>query len=146
MSTLHRTYLGLGSNLGNRKELLLTAIKEIEKLIGTVARQSAFIETEPWGYLSPHPFLNAAIAVDTTLSPQQLLKATQTIEQTLGKQPCHATQRTTGQPPIYHDRPIDIDILLYDQLHIQEPNLTIPHPKMKERPFVMKPLEEIMGL
>lgn len=146
MSTLHRTYLGLGSNLGNRQELLSEAIREIEKLIGHVVRQSAFIESEPWGFSSCHPFLNAAIAVDTTLSPQQLLRATQTIEQTLGKQPCHATERNAGEPPVYHDRPIDIDILLYDQLTIHEPNLIIPHPKMKERPFVMRPLEEIIGL
>ncbi len=135
--TNHCVYLSLGSNLGNRKAIITRAIAEIERLIGAIERQSAFLETEPWGYSSPNRFLNACVRCRTTLSPRQLLCATQTIERNLGR-----TQKSTDHQ--YHDRTIDIDILTYDNLNIDEPDLHIPHPRMHERDFVMIPLRQIM--
>ena len=144
---LHQVYLGLGSNLGDKEENLRKAITLINEQIGTVVRQSAFFHSEPWGYESENQFVNAAILVETTLTPHQLLKATQRIERQLGKTTAHATERPSDinhQPSaLYHDRPIDIDILIFDDLHIDEPQLKIPHPLMQMRDFVMIPLREI---
>ena len=130
-------FLSLGSNLGDREQTLHRAIALIGERIGTVQRVSSFIETEPWGFQSEHPFLNAACMVLTKLSPIECLEATQQIERELGR-------RTKSHDGIYHDRPIDIDLLLYDDLHISTPTLTLPHPRMQERDFVMIPLREIM--
>ena len=144
---LHQVYLGLGSNLGDKEENLRKAITLINEQIGTVVRQSAFFYSEPWGFESENQFVNAAILVETTLTPHQLLKATQRIERQLGKTTAHATERPSDinhQPSaLYHDRPIDIDILIFDDLHIDEPQLKIPHPLMQMRDFVMIPLREI---
>lgn len=134
----HKAYLSLGSNLGNRKRMMREAIDMIGALAGRVDRISSQYETEPWGFSSPNMFLNMCVRVVTTLSPQQLLNATQEIERRLGR-----TEKTAPDGS-YHDRIIDIDILLYDDEHIATPNLTIPHPLMHERDFVMKPLQEII--
>ena len=130
-------YLSLGSNLGNREQMLHRAIALIDERIGTVQRVSSFIETEPWGFQSEHPFLNAACMVLTKLSPEQCLAETQQIERELGR-------TTKSKDGIYHDRPIDIDLLLYGDLKLSTPKLTLPHPRMYERDFVMIPLREIM--
>ena len=146
---MHQVYLGLGSNLGNKEENLRKAICMINEQIGTVVRQSALFYSEPWGYESENQFVNAVILVETPLSPHDVLTANQHIEQLLGKTQAHATERTESNTKncevsiTYHDRPIDIDILLYDDLHIDEPQLKIPHPLMRERDFVMIPLNEI---
>lgn len=138
----HKVYLALGSNLGDREAIIQDAIRLIGERVGTVASQSSFIETEPWGFESQNTFLNGAILVETTLTPHEVLAATQQIERDLGKTDVHATRRSLL--PVYKDRPIDIDILLYDDLHLREPDLTLPHPLMHERPFVMQPLREIL--
>ena len=145
---LHKVYLGLGSNLGDREENIRKAIALIGDRVGLVIRQSSLVETEPWGFESENKFLNGVILVETTLTPRQLLKATQKIERELGKRRQHATRRNqrsmlNNQCSTYFDRPIDIDILLYDDLTIDEPDLKIPHPLMRERDFVMIPLREI---
>jgi len=144
----HKAYLSLGANIGNRKRTLRQAIEQIEKLVGVIERQSAFYETEPWGFESPNFFLNAAVCVQTTLSPMELLRATQQIECLLGRTPDtkrHGlSQHSQENTPSYHDRVIDIDILLYDDISVNTPELTIPHPLMHEREFVMQPLREIM--
>ena len=144
-------YLSLGSNLGNRQQLMGRAIEKIKEQIGTVVRQSALFETEPWGFSSPNKFLNAAVCVETNLTPRQLLQATQSIERQLGrkhKTPASSHPRTLSPSspctPQYSDRPIDIDILLYDNLRVDEPDLQIPHPLMHQRDFVMKPLRQIL--
>ena len=137
----HKVFLGLGSNLGDREENIRKAISLIGERVGLVIRQSSLIETEPWGFESDNKFLNAVILCETTFTPRQLLRATQKIERELGKLRKHSTRRTPLS--IYHDRPIDIDILLYDDLTIDEPDLKIPHPLMHERDFVMIPLKEI---
>ena len=139
--TKHQVYLSLGSNLGQREENLRKAIRLIHERVGEVVRQSSFIETEPWGFESDHPFMNAAVLCLTEKSPREVLRLTQQIERDLGKSKEHATQ--CSQSSKFHDRPIDIDILLYDDLTVDEPDLQIPHPLMYERDFVMIPLKEI---
>ena len=144
----HEVYLSLGANIGNRKRTLRQAIEQIEKQVGVVVRQSAFYETEPWGFESPNNFLNAAVCVQTDLQPIELLHVTQQIERNLGR--TSDTKRNSlsdsfqADNPSYHDRVIDIDILLYDDISVNTPELTIPHPLMYEREFVMQPLREIM--
>jgi 2-amino-4-hydroxy-6-hydroxymethyldihydropteridine diphosphokinase len=133
----HRVYLGLGSNLGNREENIRKAILLIGEKVGTVLRQSSLIETEPWGFESENSFLNGVILVETTFTPRQTLKATQKIERELGR------KRKSDSLKKYADRPIDLDILLYDDLTIDEPDLKIPHPLMEQSDFVMIPLREI---
>lgn len=130
-------YLSLGTNLGDKRKNIAEAIKNIGELVGDVVRQSALYETEPWGFRSDNRFVNAAVCVDTQLSPRRLLEVTQRIEREMGR-----TLKFDGGE--YHDRIIDIDILLYGDLHIDEPDLKIPHPLMHERDFVMTPLNEIM--
>ncbi len=133
---MHKIYLGLGSNLGNRKENLAYAIRLIGERVGKVLRVSSFIETEPWGFESENTFVNAVIQCETDLTPRQLLGSTQKIEREMGRQ----KKSTDGG---YSDRCIDIDILLYDDLRVDEPDLQIPHPLMLKRDFVMIPLREI---
>lgn len=127
----------MGTNLGEKRKNIAEAIKNIGELVGDVVRQSALYETEPWGFRSDNRFVNAAVCVDTQLSPRRLLEVTQRIEREMGR-----TLKSDGGE--YHDRIIDIDILLYGDLHIDEPDLKIPHPLMHERDFVMTPLNEIM--
>ena len=140
---MHTVYLSLGTNLGDKKHNLVSAIKEIERRIGPVRAQSAFLTPEPWGFKSENTFLNAAVRVETKLSPNALLRVTQQIEREMGR-----TQKSSVDPQqskvVYHDRIIDIDILLYDDLHINTKKLTIPHPHMHERDFVLIPLKEIL--
>lgn len=131
-----KVYLGLGTNLGDKEANLHAAIEKINERIGKVASLSAFYVTDPWGFSSDHPFLNAACYVVTTLSPLEILRETQAIERELGR----LTKSLLG---VYGDRPIDIDLLLYDDLILQNPILTLPHPLMHERRFVMEPLAEI---
>ena len=139
---VHKVYLGLGSNLGDKEAHIRKAITLIGERVGTVLRQSSLIETEPWGFESEHTFLNGVILVETTLTPRQTLKATQKIERDLGRKR-KSTDSSSHQLPNYSDRPIDLDILLYDDLTIDEPDLKIPHPLMEQRDFVMIPLREI---
>ncbi len=134
---MHIVYFSLGTNLGNRRDNILKAIEKIGELIGNVERQSALYETEPWGFNSDNMFVNAALCCSTMLTPRQVLELTQKIEKEMGR-----TRKSVNAE--YHDRIIDIDILLYDDIHIDEPDLKIPHPLMYERDFVMKPLNEIL--
>ena len=138
----HKVYLGLGSNLGDRNANIEQAIALIHERVGEVVRRSSFIETEPWGFESENKFLNAVILCETELTPRQLLKATQKIERQLGRRK-KSTDSRLLTPVSYSDRPIDIDILLYDDLTIDERDLKIPHPLMEQRDFVMIPLREI---
>lgn len=129
-------YLGLGSNLGDREAHLAEAVKKIAERVGIVSARSAFYHTKPWGYASPHDYVNACLEVLTELEPRPLLLATQAIEREMGR--LHKT--VDGQ---YQDRVIDIDILLYGTSRVETPELVIPHPLMRERDFVVRPLTEI---
>ncbi len=135
---MHQIYLGLGSNMGNRRQNIDEAILRICKQVGRVDGRSSLIETKPWGFESVHDFMNCCIGVRTSLSPRGVLRTTQHIERELGR-------REKSQDGVYHDRVSDIDILLYDHLRVDEPDLKIPHPLMFQRDFVMRPLMEILA-
>ena len=126
----------MGSNLGDCRKNLERAIRLIDDRVGQVIRQSSFIETEPWGFESPNKFMNAVILCETTKTPREVLLVTQQIERDMGR-------RKKSVAGGYADRPIDIDILLYDDLNVDEPDLKSPHPLMHERDFVMIPFNEI---
>lgn len=134
---LHTIYLGLGSNIGNRKRNMRDAIQYLESIVGTLVRQSDLFETEPWGFDSPNLFINMCVCMETPLSPRQLLETTQSIEKKMGR----TSKSEAGE---YADRIIDIDILIYDDLRINDGDLVIPHPLMHERDFVMIPLRQIL--
>ena len=134
----HKLYIGLGSNLGDRKAVLGEALQLVDERIGQVIRVSSYYETAPWGFESENEFLNAAALVITTLSPQRCLKESQRIERQLGR-----TDKTENG--LFQDRTIDIDLLMYDDLHIEESDLVLPHPHINEREFVMMPLQEILN-
>ena len=133
----HMVYLGLGTNLGDKQKNMNDAIRMLENQVGEVEKVSSVIETEPEGFKSDNMFLNAVVKVRTTLSPFELLDITQDVEKSLGR-------KEKSSNGIYHDRVIDIDILLYDDINISTPRLVIPHPRMAQREFVMTPLTEIL--
>ena len=142
---IHQVYLGLGSNLGRRRILLKQAVRLIGERVGQVVRQSSLIETEPWGFESKHKFLNGVILCETDKQPREVLELTQQIERDLGRKNKSNSSLLTLDSSRYSDRSIDIDILLYDDLTVDEPDLKIPHPLMQERDFVMIPLKEIIA-
>ncbi len=131
-----KAYLSLGNNLGNREEMLDKAVSLVGEKAGRVLKRSSFYYSEPWGFRSKNSFVNIVILIDTHLSPTELLHATQEIEFTLGR-------RKKSNNGVYEDRLIDIDILTYEDMQIQTEELTLPHPLMLERDFVMIPLKEI---
>ncbi len=131
---MNSVFLGIGSNSGDRGKNLSDTLMMINELVGNVMRCSSLYETEPWGFNSDNYFLNMAVLVLTGLDQHEVLKNSQHIEKQLGR-------IRTGDG--YSDRIIDIDILLFNNLVIQERNLVIPHPLMHERKFVMAPIAEI---
>lgn len=139
----HKVYLGLGSNLGDCRKNLERAIRLIDDRVGEVIRQSSFIETEPWGFESEHRFVNAVVLCETTKTPREVLLLTQQIERDMGRRKVNGAGLMVNGQRIYTDRIVDIDILLYDDLTIDEPDLKVPHPLMHQRDFVMIPLKEI---
>lgn len=130
-------YLGLGANLGDRWGTLRAALRRLRAEPGTrLLASSEFYETDPVGGPPGQPaYLNAAAAIETDKSPHELLRFLQSIEHTFGR------VRTVKDGP----RTLDLDILLYDDLVIDTPDLTVPHPRMHERAFVLEPLAEIYG-
>jgi len=129
-----QAYLGLGSNIGDRKQQLLKAIDLIGNIKGIkVTKQSSIYETAPIGYTDQPNFLNLCLEIETELSPQQLLKHCLDIEQQL-----HRVREIRWGP-----RTLDIDILLYSDNIIETDNLSIPHPRMQERAFVLIPLNDV---
>ena len=123
--------------MGDRRQLLHTAINKIAERVGRVEAISSCIETEPVGFDSVHLFLNMAVRVTTELNPYELLKVLKQLERDLGR-----TRKS--HDGVHYDRTIDIDILLYDNLEVNSEELQIPHPRMWERDFVMRPLKEIL--
>ena len=131
-----RLFLGFGSNLGSKKENILNAYSEIEKRIGKIISRSAFYITNPEGFESENYFLNSACEVECKIDIYSALAETQFIEKQIGR-------TSKSKNGIYSDRIIDIDILLADDLIIDTPELTIPHPLLHKRRFVLEPLAEI---
>jgi 2-amino-4-hydroxy-6-hydroxymethyldihydropteridine diphosphokinase len=129
-----RVVLGLGSNIGNRRANIEEAVKRLDKIRGvSVLRTSSFYESAPADYADQPDFVNAAVAADTTLKPEELLGAVQKIEKDMGR------EKTIDKGP----RNIDIDILLYDIVEVRLPELRVPHPGLKERAFALVPLLEV---
>ena len=141
-------YFSLGSNLGNRQQHILDAVTALDEALGTrCAALSHIIETEPWGFGSPHRFLNACVRYriyrerDTVAQALRILSRCKDIERSLGRTagPVYTPDGTR----VYRDRPIDIDILFFGAEHIDTEELTIPHPLIAQRDFVLIPLREI---
>ena len=128
----HTVYLSLGTNIGNRAENLKQAVTSLPPQM-TVKKKSKVYETPPWGYTEQESFLNQVVKVTTYLEPEPLLKHLKRLEVALGRK---ATFR-------YGPRLIDIDILFYDDLVLDSPSLTLPHPNVHERGFVLMPMMDI---
>ncbi len=128
-----KVYLGIGSNIGDRKRNCLEAVEALKEAGVSIRRVSSLYETEPWGYEKQPRFLNMAVEGETELSPLSLLKKIKEIEQNLGRQESFR----------WGPREVDIDILFYNSLVVNEPELKIPHPYIHKREFVLKPLKEI---
>jgi 2-amino-4-hydroxy-6-hydroxymethyldihydropteridine diphosphokinase len=128
--------LALGGNVGDVRATLARAIAMLCERgeIRLLARSSDYL-TPPWGVEDQPPFVNLCVAVDTTLAPQTLLARTQAVERTFGRDRAHEQR--------WGPRTLDIDILAYDDLVLNEPDLTLPHPRLNERAFVLMPLAEI---
>ena len=129
-------YLSLGTNLGDKTQNIICAIESLSRIFGCPVATAPTIETEAWGFQSTNRFLNTVVAYKTTLTPQEVLSATQQIERNLGR-----TKKSING--VYSDRLIDIDILLYGETIIETEELTIPHPLMHKRQFVLQPLSSI---
>jgi 2-amino-4-hydroxy-6-hydroxymethyldihydropteridine diphosphokinase len=131
-SKVNQVYLGLGSNLGDRQHNITAATLQL-KNFSTIKRSSQIYETEPWGFQDQPKFLNQAILVETALEPLNLLQCLKEIEHNMGR----IASRKNGP------RLIDLDILFYNDLVFKRPELTIPHPHLSERAFMLVPLAEI---
>lgn len=129
---MHKVFLGLGANVGDKKKNLEKAIELLSEKIINI-QSSKFYETEPWGYKEQDNFLNAAILGKTSLLPIELLKFVKDVETRVGR-----IERFKWGP-----REIDIDILFYDNIFYKRNNLEIPHPRLHERDFVLKPLMDL---
>jgi len=135
LGALTRAYVGLGTNLGDRTAMIRAAVEHLRREPGvTVAAVSTARETDPVGLLDQPRFLNAAAAIETELSPRELLDRLLAIERRLGR---------TRQGPRFGPRTIDLDLLLYGDEQIDEPGLQVPHPRLHERLFALEPLLEL---
>jgi 2-amino-4-hydroxy-6-hydroxymethyldihydropteridine diphosphokinase len=130
---LKKVYLGFGSNIGDREEYIRRAIERLDSAEMRFIKRSSFYETEPIGFEKQRWFLNCAAEFETSLFPRQLLHRIQRVELELGR------QRSIVNGP----RTIDIDILLFGDAAMKTPDLEIPHPRFRERRFVLAPLVEL---
>lgn len=130
----HLVYIGIGSNQGHRKEYLEKAIKRIKESVGEIRAISPVYETPPWGFKAEQWFYNQVLAIETTLKPTIVLTTLQTIESELGR-----TRSIEG----YSSRTIDLDILFFNSKIIKTETLTVPHPKLHKRNFVLYPMNDI---
>ncbi|HWN22361.1 MAG TPA: 2-amino-4-hydroxy-6-hydroxymethyldihydropteridine diphosphokinase [Gaiellaceae bacterium] len=128
-------YVGLGANLGDREGALRRALDALDAEVGiVVAAVSTLRETDPVGYLDQPRFLNAAARLETELGPRELLETLLCVERELGRD---------RSGPRFGPRTIDLDLLLYGELELDEEGLTVPHPRLHERRFVLEPLDEL---
>lgn len=131
---MNRVFLGLGGNIGNLSLNFRTAKDLLDKKCGRIVRSSSVYRTPPWGFESENSFLNQVIELETMIRPEKIMEEILGIEKELGR------VRTPGK---YTSRTIDIDILYYNNLKINNPELVIPHPMISVRKFVLVPLSEI---
>ena len=129
-------FISLGSNLGNKKENLTKAIQFISKRVGQVKQKSSIYSTEPWGYESFNNYLNQVVEIESEQTPEQIMLNLLMIESEMGR------IRHSGS---YADRQIDLDILFYDHEILNLTKLTIPHPLLHKRLFILEPLAELAG-
>jgi 2-amino-4-hydroxy-6-hydroxymethyldihydropteridine diphosphokinase len=129
-----KAYVGLGSNLGEREATIRLALARLGEHVD-IGAVSTLRETEPWGYEPQPPFLNGAAAIETELSARELLDVLLGIERELG--------RERGEGPRYGPRTIDLDLLLFGDEVVDEPGLTVPHPRLIDRRFALEPLAEL---
>ena len=130
-----RAYIGLGANLGDRAATIRRAVELLALLDGIeVVAVSALRDTEPVGFVEQPRFLNGVAALETDLQPRELLAALLSVEQELGR---------TRDGPRFGPRTIDLDLLVYGDVELEEPGLTVPHPRLAERRFVLEPLAEL---
>ena len=136
-----KLYLALGSNIGARKANIMSALSFLNGILGRYEALSDLIETEACGFDGP-PFLNCVVRYSSRKSPVSILAICKDIERRMGRteQPQYAPDGTR----IYHNRIIDIDILMYGKVQMDTPELTIPHPQVETRPFVSPLLEQVM--
>ena len=130
-------HVNIGSNIGDRQALIDLAVTRIEASLGVKARRAPLEESEPWGYESPNPFLNLGIAIETDLDPLALHRLLQQIQFSISPDP----HRTPDGG--YADRPIDIDLIAVGDRVVATPELTLPHPRMHLRPFVLRPIAHL---
>jgi 2-amino-4-hydroxy-6-hydroxymethyldihydropteridine diphosphokinase len=129
---MHTAYIALGSNLGNRLANLKAAAAAFTPQMAVVAKSHIY-ETPPWGYLEQSAFLNQAVKVETYLEPEPLLRHLKRLEVALGREPSFQNG----------PRLIDLDLLFYDDIVLETDGLTVPHPRLHERAFVLVPLNDI---
>lgn len=132
-----QVYISTGSNLGDRTKALVEALEQLNLAAGPVMEYSSVYETEPWGFKTDLLFLNQVIRLDTELQPASLMKVLLSIESAMGRE-------RTGEG--YSSRSIDLDILFYGDRVINEGELTVPHPRLHLRRFVLEPLAELNPL
>lgn len=134
-----RVHLNIGSNRGHRRALIERAVVALSEALPGPLLRSGLFESEPWGFSSPHRFLNLAVAIDldTPLPPLRLLDITQEVQNSIDPSP-HRTPEGG-----YADRAIDIDIIAVDRVVLDHPRLTLPHPRARLRDFVILPLRQI---
>jgi 2-amino-4-hydroxy-6-hydroxymethyldihydropteridine diphosphokinase len=130
-----KLYILLGGNLGDKNRIFSDARARLNEKVGKITALSAVYETEPWGFESDDLFWNQVVEISTSLSPEEVLRQTQQTELKLGR------IRKANQ---YDSRIIDIDILFYGDQVVEEENLSIPHPRIQERKFVLVPLSEMV--
>ena len=134
-------YFSLGSNQGDRQARIEEALRRLDKALGRPYEAlSSIIETPAWGFDGP-PFLNCVVRYRSARRPETLLQICKRIERAMGRR--GAPEYDAEGRRIYRERPIDIDILLYGDLTVDTPDLKIPHPLMRQRDFIMRPLAEI---
>ncbi|HEX2921330.1 MAG TPA: 2-amino-4-hydroxy-6-hydroxymethyldihydropteridine diphosphokinase [Bacteroidales bacterium] len=129
-----KAYLSIGSNLYDREFNIEDSLERIVENIGIILKCSSFYETEPWGFETDEQFLNVAVVAETDLNPQDLIETIKKIEDRMGR---------IRDKVRYSSRIIDIDVILYDDVIVNDLNIKIPHPLMQERKFVLVPLNEI---
>jgi 2-amino-4-hydroxy-6-hydroxymethyldihydropteridine diphosphokinase len=130
----HQLFLSLGGNLGNKSEIFASTLRYIEELIGRPEKVSSIYESSSWGFHSGNLFWNQVIQVETRLSPEEVLGEIRIIENHFGRK---------REPGKYLSRKMDIDILFYDDLILNSEELTIPHPHIALRKFILEPLSEV---
>ncbi len=134
---MHKVFLGLGGNIGNKEENFIRVHRLIAKMLGPIKQVSSLYEAPPWGFSSEDNFWNQAVEIETVLEAEELLWRIKEIEEMLGRKSAEASDER------YTSRPMDIDILYFDDAYFETQSLTVPHPRIQDRLFVLVPLVEI---